>query len=69
VTACKSCEIRIVVSDVAKKRINHLSAAAIKEKISTLSGEKALKILSDLIITSISAVDAKAQAIPMNVLL
>jgi len=69
VTACKTCEIRIIVSDDAKKRINHLSAATMKENVSIFSGEKVLNILSDLTITSISAVEARAQAIPMNVLL
>ena len=65
--ACRICESRISAGDCTKNRIIHLTAATIKEKNRTFSREKRLNILSDLIITRISAVEARAQVMPMKV--
>jgi hypothetical protein len=58
----------MTAADSEKKRIIHLTAATRNEKKRTFSREKRLNILSDLTITSISAVDARAQDNPMKVL-
>jgi hypothetical protein len=65
---CKICDSSMMAADSEKKRIIHLTAATRKEKKITFSRENRLNILSDLTITSISAVDASAQDNPIKVL-
>ena len=57
-----------MAADSEKKRIIHLTDAIRNEKKRTFSRENRLNILSDLTITRISAVDARAQDNPMKVL-
>jgi hypothetical protein len=58
----------MMAADSEKKRIIHLTAAIRNEKKRTFSRENRLNMLFDLTITSISAVDARAQDNPMKVL-